>query len=84
MPWYLFNIPRRHPGHTRVAMVYYSRFQVTFQSPVPKFVLNIPNYITKFGILCGFAKPNLHVVNEVPNCRTKVLKYRTKVQGPVV
>ena len=30
---------------------YYSRFQVTFQSPVAKFVLNIPNYITKFGIL---------------------------------
>jgi hypothetical protein len=34
----------------------YSRFQVTFQSPVPKFVLNIPNYITKFGILCGICK----------------------------
>ena len=29
----------------------YSRFQVTFQSPVAKVVLNIPNYITKFGIL---------------------------------
>ena len=29
----------------------YSRFQVTFQSEVAKFVLNIPNYITKFGIL---------------------------------
>ncbi len=29
----------------------YSRFQVTFQSAFPKFVLNIPNYITKFGIL---------------------------------
>ncbi len=29
----------------------YSRFQVTFQSLVAKFVLNIPNYITKFGIL---------------------------------
>ena len=28
-----------------------SRFQVTFQSVVGKFVLNIPNYITKFGIL---------------------------------
>ena len=35
---------------------HYSRFQVTFQSPVPKFVLNIPNYITKFGILCGICK----------------------------
>ena len=31
----------------------YSRFQVTFQSAVAKFVLNIPNYITKFGILRG-------------------------------
>ena len=31
----------------------YSRFQVTFQSPVAKFILNIPNYITKFGILRG-------------------------------
>ena len=29
----------------------YSRFQVTFQNAVAKFVLNIPNYITKFGIL---------------------------------
>ena len=29
----------------------YSRFQVTFQSAFPKFVLNIPNYITKFGIV---------------------------------
>ena len=27
------------------------RFQVTIQSAFPKFVLNIPNYITKFGIL---------------------------------
>ncbi len=36
--------------------LHYSRFQVTFQSPVPKFVLNIPNYITKFGILCGICK----------------------------
>ncbi len=42
----------------------YSRFQVTFQSAVPKFVLNIPNYITKFGIYCvEFAKPNLHVAD---------------------
>ena len=31
--------------------VNYSGFQVTFQSAFPKFVLNIPNYITKFGIL---------------------------------
>ena len=31
--------------------VLYSRFQVTFQSAFPKFVLNIPNYITKFRIL---------------------------------
>ena len=31
----------------------YSRFQVTFQRAVAKFVLNIPNYITKFGILRG-------------------------------
>ena len=31
----------------------YSRFQVTFQSPVAKLVLNIPNHITKFGILRG-------------------------------
>ena len=40
--------------------------KVTFQSPVAKFVLNIPNYITKFGILRG----NLQVVElstEVPN-----------------
>ena len=29
----------------------YSRFQVTFQSAFPKFVLNIQSYITKFGIL---------------------------------
>ena len=31
----------------------YSRFQVTFQSPVAKVVLNIPNHVTKFGILRG-------------------------------
>ena len=31
----------------------YSQFQVTFQSSVAKVVLNIPNYITKFGILRG-------------------------------
>ena len=34
-----------------LSFVFYSRFQVTFQSTFPKFVLNIPNYITKFGIL---------------------------------
>ena len=32
---------------------FHSRFQVTFQSPVALLVLNIPNYITKFGILHG-------------------------------
>ena len=32
---------------------FYSRFQVVFQSAISKFVLNIPNYITKFGILRG-------------------------------
>ena len=31
----------------------YSRFQVTFQNAVAKFVLNIPSYITKFGMLRG-------------------------------
>ena len=31
----------------------YSRFQVTFQNAVAKFVLNIPNYIAKFRILRG-------------------------------
>ena len=41
--------------------IYYTRFQVTFQSPVDKFVLNIPNYITKFGILRDLSKQNLQV-----------------------
>ena len=36
-----------------VITIAYSRFQVTFQSAIAKFVLNIPNYITKFGILRG-------------------------------
>ena len=32
----------------------YSRFQITFQSAVAKFVLNIPNYTTKGAFhLCG-------------------------------
>ena len=53
----------------------YSRFQVTFQSAFPKFVLNIPNYITKFGILCGICKAKFAwLVNEVPNQSTEVLK----------
>ena len=38
----------------------YSRFQVTFQSPVSKFVLNIPNYITKLGILQEYFESQLH------------------------
>jgi hypothetical protein len=38
-------------NHSTILLKYYSRFQVTFQSAFPKFVLNIPNYITKFGIL---------------------------------
>ncbi len=40
---------------------HYSRFQVTFQSAFPKFVLIIPNYITKFGIL----RENLNVQSEI-------------------
>ena len=50
----------------------YSLFQVTFQSAITKFVWNIPNYITKFGILIAWqlAKQNLQVAElsaEVPN-----------------
>ena len=41
----------------------YSRFQVTFQSPVAKFILNVPNYITKFEIL------NLSVFCFITHCR---------------
>ena len=33
--------------------LYYSWFQVTFQSAIATFVLNIPSYINKFGILHG-------------------------------
>ena len=51
----------------------YSRFQVTFQSAFPKFVLNIPNYITKFGIL------RENVQSEICVLVNKVLKYPTKV-----
>ena len=29
----------------------YFRFQVSFQSAIPKFIVNIPNYVSKFGIL---------------------------------
>ena len=52
-------------------MMPYSRFQVTFQSAVAQFVLNIPNYITKFEILSAWhlVKPNLQVAElstEVP------------------
>ncbi len=47
----------------------YSRFQVTFQSAFPKFVLNIPNYITKFGIL----RENLQ--SEICMLVNQVLKY---------
>ena len=46
----------------------YSRFQVTFQSAVAKFVLNIPNYITKFGILRGNLLSQIcKLLNKVPN-----------------
>ncbi len=43
-------------GYKTFQICSYSRFQVTFQSPVPKFVSNIPNYITKFGILLWICK----------------------------
>jgi hypothetical protein len=41
----------------------YCRFsKVTFQSVVPKFVVNIPNYVSKFAILgMEVAKPTLQV-----------------------
>ena len=52
----------------------YSRFQVTFQNPVPKFVLNIPDYI-----MWNLQSQICMLVNEVPKYGTKVLKYRTKV-----
>ena len=48
----------------------YSRFQVTFQRPVAKFVLNIPNYITNLEYCVQLAKQNLQVAelsNEIPN-----------------
>ena len=62
---------------TIVQHVIYSRFQVAFQSPVPKFVLNIPNYITKF--VWNLQSQVCMLVNDVPKYRTKVLKYRSKV-----
>ena len=52
---YLYNCVHFKVVKAKI-LSFYSRFQVTFQSPVPKFVLNIPNYITKFGILCGICK----------------------------
>ena len=51
----------------------YSRFQITFQSAVAKFVLNIPNYITKFEILRG------NLLNQICKLLKKVLKYQNKV-----
>ena len=49
------NLPKIMKTFTKIN---YSRFWVTFQNAVAKFVLNIPNYITKL------AKPNLQVVAE--------------------
>ena len=41
----------------------YSRFKVTFQSPVPKFVFNIQylHSVLNLEYCVEFAKPNLHV-----------------------
>ena len=30
-------------------MTHYCRFHITFQSAVPKFVVNFANYVSKFG-----------------------------------
>ena len=47
---------------------------------IAKFVLNIPNYITKFGILRGNMLSQIcKLLNEVVKFRTKVPKYQTKV-----
>ena len=35
-------------------VVCYTPFQVNFESVVFKFVFNVPNYITKFGVLPAF------------------------------
>ena len=52
------------------------RFLVTFQSAIPKFVVNISNYVSTFGIMgMEFAKPTSQVT-KVPNyteLMTKVL-----------
>ncbi len=57
----------QNKGKTWHISAFYSRFQVTFQSAFPKFVLNIPNYTLPNLEL---AKQNLHVgelSTEVPN-----------------
>ena len=38
----------------------YCRFQVSYQNAVPKVVLIIPNYFTKFGILRGNFQSQLY------------------------
>ena len=45
----------------------YSRVQVTFQSTVPKFVLIIPNYIARFGILRWNIQKPISQVGELSN-----------------
>ena len=59
----------------------YSRFQVTFQSAVAKFVLNIPNYITKFGILRELNTEVPYLSTEVPYLSTEVPYLSTEVQN---
>ena len=63
-----------HPQKTRLCLPSYfdcsCRFQHTFQSAIPKFVVNIPNYVSKFGILSmEVAKPT----SQVAYLRTELL-----------
>ena len=46
-------------------------FRSLFKNAVAKFVLNIPNYVTKFGILRG------NLESQISKLLNKVLKYYT-------
>jgi hypothetical protein len=60
------NMWQRSSTNSSMQTALYCRFsKVTFQSVVPKFVVNIPNYVSKFAILgMEVAKPTLQVAHK--------------------
>ena len=56
----------------------YHQFQVTFQRPVPKFILIIPSVIDKFQILCGTGNLQNNFTSYLLKYQSSKLKYRSR------